>query len=71
MELDVRGEVCPYPMLEAVKAMRARDGEEILVVTDHAPCLETIPAQAPRFGYACTIEDAGPAEWHLTLTPSR
>jgi TusA-related sulfurtransferase len=71
MRLDVRGEVCPYPMLKAVEAMKTLAGrEDVIVVTDHAPCLETIPPQAPRFGYVCAIAETGAPEWTITLTPT-
>jgi TusA-related sulfurtransferase len=69
MRIDVRGEVCPYPMLKAVDAMRRPRREELIVVTDHAPALETIPPQADRFGYACRIDETGSPEWTITLTP--
>jgi TusA-related sulfurtransferase len=68
--LDVRGEVCPYPMLKAVEAMKKLKGaEEVIVITDHSPCLETIPPQATRFGYACSVDQTGSPEWTITLTP--
>ncbi|MGH2558566.1 MAG: sulfurtransferase TusA family protein [Thermomicrobiales bacterium] len=70
MKLDVRGEVCPYPMLKAVEAMKAAKGaESIVVITDHAPCLETIPPQATRHGYVAESEETGSPEWTITLTP--
>ncbi len=69
MKLDVRGEFCPYPSLEAVKAMKsALPGEVIEVYTDHAPALETIPTQAKRLGFTVTIDEMGPTEWKITLT---
>ena len=72
MELDVRGEVCPYPMMKAVEAMKKLNGEDsVVVITDHAPCLDTIPPQAPRHGYEVTIEQTGTPEWRITLTPAR
>lgn len=69
MKLDVRGEVCPYPMMKAVEAMKQLDGrgEGVVVVTDHAPCLETIPFQAEWFGWDCSIEETGHPEWTITL----
>jgi tRNA 2-thiouridine synthesizing protein A len=71
MKLDVRGEVCPYPMLKAVDAMKKlRGSEEVVVVTDHAPCLETIPPQAVRYGYSYAVAETGSPEWTITLTPS-
>jgi len=71
MELDVRGEICPYPMMKAVEAMKKLKGsDDVVVITDHAPCLETIPPQAGRFGYTCAIEENGGAEWIITLVPT-
>lgn len=70
MILDVRGEVCPYPMMQAVDAMKKLNGsEEIVVITDHAPCLDTIPPQAGRFGYSYEVEETGSPEWTITLSP--
>ncbi|GAB4563962.1 MAG: sulfurtransferase TusA family protein [Anaerolineae bacterium] len=68
MKLDVRGEICPYPMLKAVEAMkRLPDSETLEVITDHAPALETIPAQAARLGFHWEIKEAGASEWVITL----
>lgn len=70
MELDVRGEVCPYPMMKAVEAMKQLKGSDsVIVITDHAPCLDTIPPQAPRHGYEVAIEQTGTPEWRITLSP--
>ncbi len=68
MKLDVRGEICPYPMLKAVEAMkRLPDGEVLEVITDHPPALETIPTQARRRGFVVHIEQTGNPEWVITL----
>ena len=70
MELDVRGEICPYPMLKAVNAMKTLKGsDKVVVITDHAPCLDTIPPQAGRHGYSCNVEETGSPEWTITLSP--
>ena len=70
MELDVRGEICPYPMMKAVDAMKKVKGEEnVVVITDHAPCLDTIPPQAGRYGYSSNVKKTGSPEWTITLTP--
>lgn len=68
--LDVRGEICPYPMMHTVSALkRLAEGERVLeVVTDHAPALETIPTQAARLGFDIEIEETGGSEWRLVLT---
>lgn len=68
MKVDVRGEICPYPMLKAVEAMqKAKPNEAIEVLTDHAPALETIPTQAERLGWGVRIEETRPGEWCLHL----
>jgi len=68
--LDVRGEICPYPMMRTVSALKklAGDVRVLEVVTDHAPALETIPTQAARLGFRTEIEEAGGSEWRLVLT---
>ena len=72
MELDVRGEICPYPMMKAVEAMKKlQANENVVVITDHAPCLDTIPPQAGRYGYYANVKKTGSPEWTITLTPIR
>jgi tRNA 2-thiouridine synthesizing protein A len=69
-ELDVRGEICPYPMMKTVQALKKLSADDLglAVITDHAPALDTIPTQAARLGYAATIEETGSPEWRITLT---
>ena len=68
--LDVRGEICPYPMMRTVTALKKLKGDErvLEVVTDHAPALDTIPTQAARLGFETAIEESGGSEWRLVLT---
>ncbi len=68
--LDVRGEICPYPMMRTVSALKrlSEDERALEVVTDHAPALETIPTQAARLGFRTDIEEMGASEWRLTIT---
>lgn len=41
---DMTGEVCPYPQIEAKKAMQALGSGEVLVQeTDHVPSTENVP----------------------------
>ena len=68
--LDVRGEICPYPMMRTVSALKrlSRDERVLEVVTDHPPALETIPTQAARLGFRTDIEETGASEWRLMIT---
>ena len=68
-QLDVRGDICPYPMMKTVKALKKLDTADLglEVITDHAPALETIPTQAARLGYVAEIEETGTPEWRITL----
>ena len=69
-QLDVRGEICPYPMMKTVQALKKLKGDDLglEVITDHAPALETIPTQAARLGYTAQIKETGSPEWTITLT---
>ena len=69
-KLDVRGEICPYPMMRTVSALKklSMDESTLEVVTDHPPALETIPTQAARLGFRTDIEETGASEWRIMIT---
>ena len=68
--VDVRGEICPYPMMRTVSALKklSIDESTLEVVTDHPPALETIPTQAARLGFRTEVEETGASEWRITIT---
>jgi tRNA 2-thiouridine synthesizing protein A len=71
-ELDVRGEICPYPMMKASDALKKLPkGETLEVLTDHAPALSTIPWEAAKHGYKASIQRVGSPEWRITLEPAQ
>ncbi|BFH73049.1 sulfurtransferase TusA family protein [Sulfurisphaera javensis] len=51
--LDVRGESCPVPEMEASKKLRKmKVGELLEVLTDHQPAVDvTLPSLAKNLGY--------------------
>ena len=66
--IDVRGEICPYPMMKAAEALKKLAPDEPLdVLTDHAPALTTIPWEAAKHGRRATIERVGQSEWKISL----
>ena len=69
MKIDVRGEICPYPVKKIVEALdRLPAGEALEILTDHPPSLEMVRTIAGQRGFAMQVEDAGPAEWRIILT---
>ena len=68
--LDVRGEICPYPMLKNNEMLDGNQkGVQILdVLTDHPPALSTVPPQAMKRGYEVEIDELGAGEWRLRLS---
>ncbi len=67
MELDVRGEMCPYPAMKTKETLKRFKGDTLEVLTDHPPALSTVPWEGAKAGFAADIEVVGPAEWKITL----
>ena len=67
--LDVRGEICPYPMMRTNKELddTVPPLTKLDVLTDHPPPLSTIPPEAMKRGYGCEIEEEKPGEWRIKL----
>ena len=68
--LDVRGEICPYPMLKTNEALEGdhKDVVTLDVLTDPPPALSTVPPQAMKRGYEVEIDELGAGEWRMRLT---
>lgn len=68
MFLDVRGEICPFPMTKVQEALaRLPEGEQLEVLLDHPPAVETIRMLANRMGFLFEVQPAGSGEWRLLL----
>ena len=64
-KLDLRGEICPYPMLKTNEELDSNKDINILeVITDHSPALSTIPPQALKRGYEVEIDEIDNSEPH-------
>ena len=67
-KLDLRGEICPYPMLKTNEELDSDKEINILeVLTDHSPAISTIPPQALKRGYEVEIDEIDNSEWKITL----
>jgi len=68
-KLDVRGEICPYPLVLTKRELaKLKVGERLEVVFDYPLSLETIPRWAESEGHkVIKVEQTGPAEWQIVL----
>ena len=67
--LDVRGEICPYPMMRTNQELddTVPPLTKLDVLTDHPPALSTIPPEAMKRGYGCELEEEKPGAWRIKL----
>jgi len=71
MQLDVRGEMCPYPAMKAKEALqKLPQGELLELITDHAPALSTVPWEGAKLGFSAEINPKASGEWVITLEKS-
>ena len=66
--LDVRGEVCPSPLIKAMEAMRTADkGQQIEMLTDFLPATLVVTNAALKEGWDISIQGTGTQEWKILL----
>ncbi len=68
-ELDAQGEICPYPLVMAQKAMKAlAPGARLLVRVDYAKSSEDIPRWASEAGHrVLEVRKTAPSQWEILL----
>lgn len=67
--LDVRGEICPYPVMKTREAMdELEPGDELEIWLDYPLALEEIPNWAEDTGHeVLAVEETGTSEWRIRL----
>lgn len=67
--IDVRGQICPYPVMETRDALkRLETGQVLEVVCDYEPAaLTTIPSFCEWKKYPLETVEEGPALWRLYI----
>lgn len=67
--LDVMGQVCPFPLVEAKDAIeKISAGDELIINFDCTQATESIPRWAAESGYEVTnFEQLGEAAWTITI----
>ena len=64
---DMTGEVCPYPQIEAKKAMAGLESGDLLVQeTDHVPSTENVP-KAVSDAADATVWKSGDGRYRIFL----
>ncbi len=72
-ELDVTGEVCPYPVIAVQKELiRMEPGEILVEVTDHTISTHTVPdaVKEKKLAEVLGIEESSPGLYRIYLKKS-
>ncbi|RLJ00183.1 MAG: sulfurtransferase TusA family protein [Candidatus Aenigmatarchaeota archaeon] len=71
IRIDVRGEKCPVPMVETLKALRNADiGSVIEVIGDHAPSKNEIILATKELGLKL-VEVKNSNAWHIIIKKTK
>ena len=66
--VDVRGEICPVPLVKAMEAMKgALQGQDIEVLTDFMPAVLVVTNVALKERWDINIQHMGSGEWRMLL----
>ncbi|MEI3606646.1 sulfurtransferase TusA family protein [Pseudogracilibacillus sp. SE30717A] len=68
-KLEVMGQVCPFPLVEAKKAIEEiNSGDELVIEFDCTQATESIPRWAAEAGHSITnFEQTDVAAWTITV----
>jgi TusA-related sulfurtransferase len=68
-ELDMRGEICPYPLVESKRAVeKLAPGATIEVLIDYPLALDNVTRWAQSAGHKVVeTRNLGPSEWALII----
>ena len=67
--LDLRGEICPYPLFESKKALEnLASGEQLEVLIDYPLALDNITRWAENAGHRVVeVVTVAASEWRIVL----
>lgn len=67
--IDLRGEICPYPLFETKKELEALPaGARLVVLLDYPLALDNVTRWAENAGHTVVeVEEMGASEWRVVL----
>ncbi len=73
VSIDVRGQICPYPIIETRKALKDLQAGQVLeVLTDNPETAqETMPHLCQTKNYPFQKTEISPGVWRFTITKSQ
>lgn len=69
VELDLKGEVCPYTFVKSKLALEGMaSGQVLRVLFDHPPAAENVSRSMEQEGHRVLAKgEAGPSLWHVVV----
>ncbi|MBI2866610.1 MAG: sulfurtransferase TusA family protein [Chloroflexi bacterium] len=73
LELDLKGEVCPYTFVKSKLALEEMEvGQVLRVVVDHEPATHNVPRSMANEGQEVLgVEKINATDWTITLRKAR
>jgi TusA-related sulfurtransferase len=70
--VDVRGQICPYPIIEIKAALKKlAEGQVLELLTDHEPAVRTtVPAFCGKVGYPYDVRALDRKNWRALIRKS-
>ena len=67
--VDVRGEVCPVPLIKSMEAMKIASSDQVIeLLTDFKPAVFVVMNAAMNQGWDVGIKQQASSEWKLLLS---
>jgi tRNA 2-thiouridine synthesizing protein A len=68
IEVDVRGFVCPIPVLRTQETIKKNSEEDLVVIVDNAGAKENVIRLAKSKGYSIEVKEVE-GDYQVKLTP--
>lgn len=69
LEIDLKGEVCPYTFVKSKLALEELESGQVLrVVVDHLPAVENVPRSLGNEGHqVLEVVQINDSDWSITI----